>query len=117
MERVKKRKLSATRPRRSQRLLITAKIAVRGECADGTVFEEQTQTVTVSSHGAMILLNAPVQIGQNLFLRHVDSREEVAAAVVHAGGRQAGKTQFGIEFQTPSPWFWRVAFPPDDWTP
>jgi hypothetical protein len=117
MERLKKRKLGATQPRRSQRLLITAKIAVRGEYADGTVFEEQTQTVTVSSHGAMILLNAPLQIGQNLFLRHIDARDEVAAAVVHVGGRQAGKTQLGIEFQVPSPRFWRVAFPPDDWSP
>jgi len=115
MERVK-RKQQATRPRRrSQRLLISAKVTVRGECADGTQFEEQTQTINVSSHGAMVLLNGPIQTAQSLLLRHANTNDEVQAQVIYTGGRQAGKTQVGIEFQAPSPHFWRVAFPPDDW--
>jgi hypothetical protein len=110
-------KSAASRPRRrSQRLLISAKVIVRGERADRTPFEEHTQTVTVNSHGAMILLNAHVKTGQNLLLRHSNAQDEVEAQVIYMGGRQAGKTQVGIEFQAPSPRFWRVAFPPDDWT-
>ncbi len=119
MKKRKKNVPGAAQPRlrrRSQRLLIKTKIAVRSERADGTPFEEQTQTVTVSSHGAMILLSAPAQIGQTLFLRHLNADDEVEARVICIGGRQAGKTQLGIEFQEPSPQFWRVAFPPDDWT-
>jgi PilZ domain len=116
MQREKTRS-GASRPRRrSQRLLISAKVVVRGQRADRTPFEEQTQTVTVNSHGAMILLNAPVKTGQNLLMRHSNAQDEVKAQVIYTGARQAGKTQVGIEFLAPSPRFWRVAFPPDDWT-
>ena len=64
----------------------------------------------------MILLNAPVKTGQNLLMRHSNAQDEVKAQVIYTGARQAGKTQVGIEFLAPSPRFWRVAFPPDDWT-
>jgi hypothetical protein len=116
MERGKTRRGTSRPHRRSQRLLISAKVTVRGQRADRTSFEEQTQTVTVNSHGAMILLNAHVKTGQNLLLRHSNAQDEVKAQVIYTGGRQAGKTQVGIEFQAPSPRFWRVAFPPDDWS-
>jgi hypothetical protein len=28
-----------------------------------------------------------------------------------------GKAEIGLEFTTPNSTFWRVAFPPEDWTP
>ena len=111
-----KKNRAASRPRRrSQRLLITARVTVRGEISGHTPFEEHTETVIVNSHGALLLLNAPVEIGQKLVMRHANTREEVEVEVISFGGRRAGKTQVGIQFHKPSPQFWRVAFPPDDW--
>ena len=111
-----KKNRAASRPhRRSQRLLISARVTVRGESSGHTPFEEHTETVIVNSHGALLLLNAPVEIGQKLVVRHANTREEAEVEVISFGGRRAGKTQVGIQFQKPSPQFWRVAFPPDDW--
>jgi hypothetical protein len=30
---------------------------------------------------------------------------------------RSGKAEVGLEFSSPHPTFWRVAFPPEDWTP
>ena len=115
MPQPKKNRATARARRRSQRLLISASVTVRGEGTGHTPFEEHTQTITVNSHGALLLLNAPLEIGQKLTLRHAHTRQEAEAEVIYFGCRQAGKTQVGIQFQKPSPQFWRVAFPPDDW--
>ena len=43
--------------------------------------------------------------------------EEQECHVVHLGQVRDGKTEVGLEFSEPRPGFWRVAFPPEDWTP
>ncbi len=102
--------------RRSQRIFMSVQVHVRGKDANGKLFEEQTETVAVNAHGALVLLDVPVQVGQRLNLWHRSTREEIDSGVVYVGTKQAGKTQVGIQFLKPSPRFWRVAFPPDDWT-
>jgi hypothetical protein len=52
-----------------------------------------------------------------LRIRNVKTGEEVACTVMVIGERQDHKCGIGVEFDEPSPRFWRVAFPPDDWTP
>jgi len=37
--------------------------------------------------------------------------------VVHVDRFPGEQTQVGVEFMLPNPTFWRVAFPPKDWTP
>jgi hypothetical protein len=103
--------------RRSQRIFMSVHVRVRGTDVNGKTFEEQTETVAVNAHGALVLLDIPVEVGQSLSLWHRSTREEVDSGVVFVGTKQAGKTQIGIQFLNPSPRFWRVAFPPDDWTP
>jgi len=36
--------------------------------------------------------------------------------VVEIGESHSGKSEVGIEFLEPSPRFWRIAFPPEDWS-
>jgi hypothetical protein len=103
--------------RRSQRIFMTVRVRIRGKQVDGKSIEEQTETVAVNAHGALVLLDAPVTVGQSLKLWHRSTQEEVYSGVVYVGTKQAGKTQVGIQFLKPSPHFWRVAFPPDDWSP
>jgi hypothetical protein len=103
--------------RRSQRIFMTVRVRVRGTDLNGKVFDEQTETVAVNAHGALLLLDVPVEVGQNVHLWHRSTQEQIDSGVVFVGAKQAGKTQIGVQFLNPSPHFWHVAFPPDDWSP
>jgi hypothetical protein len=44
------------------------------------------------------------------------TNEQQPARVVYLGPQQSDKQEIGIEFVKPSRMFWRIAFPPPDWT-
>jgi hypothetical protein len=50
-------------------------------------------------------------------LRNVKTEEEQECHVVFLGPVRSGKAEVGLEFTVPRPSFWRVAFPPEDWSP
>jgi len=56
---------------------------VLAEGADKKPVSEETRTVTVNAHGAMILLGLKVSIGQLLTLRNSRTGEEVGCRVVY----------------------------------
>ncbi len=102
--------------RRSQRVIIKVYVMVLAEEADKKSVSEETRTVTVNAHGAMILLGLKVSIGQLLPLRNSRTGEEVACRVVYLSPHEAKKRQVGVDFMEPCPRFWRISFPPPDWT-
>ena len=103
-------------PQRSQRVILTLAVKVRTEAGRGSdSFEETTQTLLVNAHGALIALAHKVGNGQKLLITNCATHVECACNVAHIGPLSAGKTQIGIEFALPSPDFWRIAFPPEDW--
>jgi len=105
-----------TNQRRSRRVLLVVQILVKGEREDGEPFAEETQTVVVNAHGALIFLAQTVKAAQPLTIRNLKSGEEVACRVVDVGAAHDGKREVGIEFLEPSHRFWRVSFPPEDWS-
>src|SRR5215472_9730081 len=60
--------LAGTAQRRSERVLVDLPILVSGESADHGAFQEETFTVTVSAHGALVMLATKVTIGQKVVL-------------------------------------------------
>ena len=108
--------LAANR-RRSQRVLMKIPVRVSGRDSAGALIEEEANTVAVSVHGALILLAAPVKRGQRFTLSNVQTNSALECVVVHIGKTPDAQTQVGVEFLLPNPTFWRVAFPPKDWTP
>ncbi len=76
-----------------------------------------TSTAIVNAHGALILLGAKVSSGQLLAVKNPRTNEELACRVVFIGPSQLSKTEIGVEFLKPAPKFWRIDFPPEDWTP
>src|ERR1700674_2965177 len=108
--------LAANR-RRSQRVLMTIPVRVSGQSDVGLHFEEETQTMAISAHGALILLSTQVHRGQRLTLSNVQTKAELECIVAHIGKHQSSQPQVGVEFMLPNPMFWHVAFPPKDWTP
>jgi hypothetical protein len=101
--------------RRSQRILISASIRVSGMDPAGAVFEENTSTIVVNAHGALILLKEKVWIGQTVQMQHVASLEEIDCIVKGMNPEPDGLPEIAIEFQKPSPRFWHISFPPLDW--
>ncbi len=97
------------------RVLLTVLITAHGKTADGKPFEEETQTLVVNAHGALILLGNSLARGKVLTITNKATKEKLACRVAYLGPTQGGRTQVGIEFTEPSPNFWQVNFPPDDW--
>jgi hypothetical protein len=105
----------ATR-RRSQRVILTLPVTVR--TLDGpkdNSFEEETHTLVLNVHGALVLLAGRVKKGQKLLLTNRVTKEEQPCRVARLGPTSGGKAQIGVEFLKPSPDFWHISFPPEDW--
>jgi hypothetical protein len=107
----------AANRRRSQRVLMKVPVQVSGQAADGATFEESTHTLSISPHGALLVLAAPVRRGQRFILSNTQTKSALECVVAHLEPTPGAPTQVGVEFSLPNPAFWRVAFPPKDWTP
>ena len=103
--------------RRSQRVLMQVPVRIRGKNAQGAEFDEHTETLAINAHGALILLNARLTSGAVVHMKHNKTEEEQECHVAFLGPVRGGKAEIGLEFTAPRPTFWRVAFPPEDWTP
>jgi hypothetical protein len=102
--------------RRSQRVCLSVDVEIRLQHA-GEKAVEQTKTLIVNAHGALLLLNTPVAIGDLLHMKNVKTQEELDCRVVDWSSGNAGAPEVGVEFLTPARNFWHIAFPPGDWSP
>jgi len=102
--------------RRSQRVLVRVRaslhVALQGK---PTTFE--TVTLSVNNHGAMLILKQSLPPDTRFVLEHSGTRERVACKVVRPSREISEGFQIPIEFDSPAPNFWRIAFPPNDWRP
>ncbi len=103
--------------RRSQRVLMQVGVRIRGKDAQGKEFEEYTETLAINAHGALVLLSGRVISGAVIQMKHNKTEEEQECHVAFLGPVRSGRAEIGLEFSTPRPTFWRVAFPPEDWSP
>jgi hypothetical protein len=92
-------------------------VRIRGTDAENKPFEEVTDTLAINAHGALVLLGTRVTSGGKFLLFHQRTEEEQECHVVFLGPVRNGKAEVGLEFSDSRPAFWRVAFPPEDWTP
>lgn len=103
--------------RRSQRVCLSVPILVIKGGPTSSPSAEETRTLIVSAHGALIVMRQPARAGDLLTIRHTKTLEELVCRVVNVGPDQSGKREIGVEFEHPAPRFWRIAFPPADWSP
>ena len=101
--------------RRSQRLLLRVQIVAERRAGQADTKSEATETLAVNAHGALILLSPPVEDIEQILIKNPRTSEEQMCRVVHQGLTEGGRLHVGVEFLTPSPNFWRVSFPPEDW--
>lgn len=108
--------LAANR-RRSQRVLMKVPVRVSSQQGGALFFEEDTHTLAINAHGALLVLAAPVYRGQRFTLSNVQTKASLECIVAHVDKVPGEQTRVGVEFMMPNQTFWRVAFPPKDWTP
>jgi hypothetical protein len=101
--------------RRSHRVNIAMPILVRGKTSQP--FQEETHTISVNAHGCVFRLATQVTRLQEVAIVNSKTAEELPCKVTFLGQKEGGKTEVGVEFCEPSPLFWRIAFPPEDWDP
>jgi hypothetical protein len=101
--------------RGSERLLMDVPLLVRGKSSSDTPFQEETFTVSVSAHGALVMLATKVELGQALSLLNLQIHTETKGRVAWFGSSYGGLAQVGIEFAEPAPDFWHLESPPRSW--
>jgi hypothetical protein len=92
--------------RRSERVSLALPLVIRGVSLDTKPFQEETFTLSVSAHGALVALTTTVTLGQALFLRNPQTQEEVGAWVTRFGPPRGGSAQVGVELVHPEVEFW-----------
>jgi PilZ domain len=107
----------ANNRRRSQRVLMKIPVRVGLHAGNAALSEEDTHTLAVSAHGALIAVSAPLYRGQRLTLSNPQTKDSLECVVAHIDKFPDEQVKVGVEFLLPNPTFWHVAFPPKDWSP
>ena len=104
------------RKRRSQRIELSVPVVLHRPSGAGPLFSERTETLVVNAHGALLALAEKVAPKQMLFMQNTKSGEQKECRVVYVEKQLSGPTKVAVEFTKPAPSFWRLAYPPADWT-
>lgn len=96
-------------------MVLDMPLVIRGQSGDERDFQEETFTLAVNAHGALLLLATGVALGQRLTLINPKNWDEREARVAYLGPAHVGLAKVGIEFTRPAPEFWSVSSPPGDW--
>ena len=103
--------------RRSTRVVIDIPVTVFGQNSDGKIFTEQSSTVKVSAHGALIVMTTDIDSQKPALLMNTKTGSEVQCRVAHRKEIEKCRFEIGFEFASPYPRFWGINFPPVDWNP
>ena len=101
--------------RRTSRLQFRVRVILSGKNAEGFSFAEETDTISVSKHGALLRTSHTLALGEELSLRTKEKDRVGQFQVVWMG--KAGTPEeglIGLEW-VDTLRFWGIAFPPEDW--
>jgi hypothetical protein len=101
--------------RRSRRIDLSVSVLVHRPQGEGPQFYENTKTLVVNAHGALVALKGMVDPRQRLLLQNTTTGQQEECRVVSVTKDMTGPPTVAVEFTKPAPSLWRVAFPPADW--
>jgi len=107
---------TTTSRRRSQRLFLQVRVIVEGKVGNKTPFSEETHTIVVNAHGALVETSASLDQGQVISMQNVRTAEKIECSVKLVTSVGPKKFNAAVEFTKPNPGFWRISFPPEDWS-
>jgi hypothetical protein len=94
-------------PRSSERISVRIPVVVYGFTKDHGAFHEETETQTVNSSGALVLLKTRLAMGDSVFLMQKGSGLEHQVRVVYLDAYTEREIKVGLAFKYPIPDFWR----------
>ncbi len=103
--------------RRSSRVVIDIPVTVFGQNSDRKIVEEKSKTVIVSAHGALVVLKTNIDPQKPVLLINIKTGSKVHCRVAYRKDLANALFEIGLEFASPLPTFWGIAFPPEDWDP
>lgn len=104
---------SQGRPRGQRVLLrVRAQIHVALGGNDSTL---EATTLSVSPRGALVVIKQNLPAETRVVLEHSGTRERVACKVARPPREMPEGFHTPLEFDSPAPDFWKIAFPPADW--
>jgi len=102
--------------RRTQRVLLRVRanihVAVQGHLA--TI---EAATLSVNPQGAVVVMSQSLPADTQVVLEHSGTKERIACKVARPPRQMAEGYHVPLEFDSPSPGFWKIDFPPSDWRP
>jgi hypothetical protein len=100
--------------RRSQRVLLRTRAKIHVALA-GKLTTIDAITLSVNPQGALVVMNQNLPVESRLVLEHGNTKERVACKVARAAREMPEGFHVPLEFDSPAPAFWGIAFPPMDW--
>lgn len=98
--------------RRSERFPFRVTLMVCGQSTGKGPFREETVTLSINSHGALLGLAANVALGQKLLLMNPQTWNEIEVRVSRLAKLDVQGTEVAVEFTQPAPQFWPNGAPP-----
>lgn len=102
---------TTTSRRRSQRLFLQVKVILEGKQGNKSPFSEETHTVVVNAHGALVETSISLDQGQIISMQNVRTAEKIDCSVKLVTSVGPKKFNTAVEFTKPNPGFWRISFP------
>jgi hypothetical protein len=101
--------------RRSERVMLRMRVTVFAEDLERKRHEMEALTQVVNAHGGLMKIAKELHVGQPMLLVNPQNKVEQGCRVVRVEDTAEGDFAVAFEFDTPSPKFWPVVFPPEDW--
>jgi len=100
--------------RRGQRVTLRIKVLVH-VALQGKATSFAAATMSVSPDGALVVIERGLPIDTRLVLEHSGTRERVACRIARQPREMPEGFHVTLEFDSPAPDFWKIAFPPAGW--
>lgn len=101
--------------RRSERVLLQVRVLLETQLNNGTPVRLDAFTLVVNAHGGMLETSWKLAKDQRLTLMNPATGAREPGRVVSVKRSQPGSFAVAFEFDSPTPQFWPIHFPPVDW--
>jgi hypothetical protein len=85
-------------------------VEIFGQASSGKVFREETRTLVVNAHGALLLMTSYPEVKPSILLVNKRTRMEAQCRVIFQQETEKGKGEMSVEFVDPQPRFWGHCF-------
>ena len=101
--------------RRSERVVLTVRLALSIKGADGRVTSQEAKSQVVNVHGGLLVTQVEIAAGQEFVLTNPRTGMAKRCRALRVKKLEATGLSVAFQFDEPAAKFWPVEFPPSDW--